>query len=53
MLLYQTIAGLDLGRIVVDEAHTIATWGSTFHPVFKAVCLNLAKLSTLHKFALW
>jgi superfamily II DNA helicase RecQ len=45
MLLSQAIAGLDLGRIVFDEAHTIATWGSTFRPVFKTVCLNLAKLS--------
>jgi ATP-dependent DNA helicase RecQ len=45
MLLNQAIAGLDLGRIVFDEAHTIATWGSTFRPVFKEVCLNLAKLA--------
>jgi ATP-dependent DNA helicase RecQ len=45
MLLNQVIAGFDLGRIVFDEAHTIATWGSTFSPVFKEVCLNLAKLA--------
>ena len=45
MLLYQAIAGLYLERIVFDEAHTIATWGNTFRPVFKTVCLNLANLS--------
>ncbi len=45
MLLHQAIASLDLGRIVFDEAHTIATWGSTFRPVFKEICLNLAKLT--------
>ncbi len=47
MLLHQATASLDLGRIVYvfDEAHTIATWGSTFRPVFKEICLNLAKLT--------
>ena len=45
MLLHQAIASLDLGRIVFDEAHTIANWGSTFRPVFKEICLNLAKLT--------
>ena len=44
MLFHQEIASLDLGRIVFDEAHTIATWGSTFRPVFKEICMDLAKL---------
>ena len=44
-LLHQAIPSLDLGRIVFDEAHTIATWGSTFRHIFKEICLDLAKLS--------
>ena len=44
MLFHQEIASLDLGRIVFDEAHTIATWGSTFRPFFKEICMDLAKL---------
>ena len=45
MLLCQAIASMNLGRIVFDEAHTIATWGNTFRPVFREICLDLAKLS--------
>ena len=44
MLLCQAIASMNLGRIVFDEAHTIATWGNTFRPVFREICLDLAKL---------
>lgn len=45
MLLHQAIACLDLGRIVFDEAHTISTWGGTFRPAFKEVCLELANVA--------
>ena len=45
MLLRQAIASMNLGRIVFDEAHTIVTWGNTFRPVFREICLDLAKLS--------
>ena len=45
MLPHQAITSLDLGRIVFDEAHTIATWGGTFRRIFKEVCKDLAKLS--------
>ena len=33
-----------LERIVFDEAHTIATWGSTFRPKYKTVCESLSKV---------
>lgn len=32
-------------RIVFDEAHTISAWGTTFRPVYKAVCNALAKIA--------
>ncbi|XP_028394419.1 mediator of RNA polymerase II transcription subunit 34-like [Dendronephthya gigantea] len=33
----------ELERIVFDEAHTIISWGNTFHPIYRKVCEELAK----------
>ena len=33
-----------LDRIVVDEAHTVVTWGDTFRPLYQNVCKELAKI---------
>lgn len=42
----------NMARIVFDEAHTIVSWGNTFGPDYKEVCVNLEKLSGCPKLLL-
>ena len=47
--LMDTVVSLDtqgkIERIVFDEAHTISTWGSTFHPLYKEVAEKMAAVN--------
>jgi len=39
-------------RIVLDEAHTIVTWGESFRPAYKEVCTELGRLQSYPKLLL-
>lgn len=38
------IENSNLERVDFDEAHTISSWGNTFHPVYKTVCEQMSRL---------